>query len=301
MFKKATWLHLRIPFSYFLLPIFLFAISLSPNLNEPGLLWLFVILHLFVYPASNAFNSYFDKDEGSIGGLKNPPKVDKNVFLIAQAFDTIGLFLALYFFPRNWTLAAMLLVYVLVSRAYSHPSVRLKKYPLLSWLIAGFFQGAWVVWLVYIGLNDFSFTSIFKPHVLIPGFLASAILWGSYPMTQVYQHEEDAKRGDITLSIKLGVLGTFHFTAICFAIAAASYVWYFANYHELKYGLHFLIALSPVLLFFGWWYLQVRKSATAADFKNTMRLNFISATCLGGFFLYFFLNSSGILNVAGTY
>lgn len=87
-------------------------------------------------------------------------------------------------------------------------------------------------------------------------------------MTQVYQHEEDSKRGDITLSIKLGVLGTFHFTAICFAIASASYVWYFASYHELKYGLHFLLALSPVLLFFGWWYLQVRKSATAADFKT---------------------------------
>lgn len=301
MFKKATWLHLRIPFSYFLLPIFLFAISLSPNLSELNLFLLFIILHLFIYPASNAYNSYFDKDEGSIGGLKNPPKVDKNVLHIAHIFDTLGLLLAFYFFPGNWNLVLMILVYVLVSRAYSHPMVRLKKHPILSWFIAGFFQGAWVVWLVYIGLNNFSFSSIFKPHVLIPGLLASAILWGSYPMTQVYQHEEDAKRGDHTLSIRLGVLGTFHFTAICFGIAAAAFVWYFANYHQLRYGLHFLLAMSPVLLFFGWWYLKVRRNRDAADFKNTMRLNFISATCLGGFFLYFFLNSSGILNVAGAY
>lgn len=301
MFKKATWLHLRIPFSYFLLPIFLFAISLSPNLSELNLFLLFIILHLFIYPASNAYNSYFDKDEGSIGGLKNPPKVDKNVLYIAHIFDTLGLLLAFYFFPGNWNLVLMILVYVLVSRAYSHPMVRLKKHPILSWFIAGFFQGAWVVWLVYIGLNDFIFSSIFKPHVLIPGLLASAILWGSYPMTQVYQHEEDAKRGDHTLSIRLGVLGTFHFTAICFGIAAAAFVWYFANYHQLRYGLHFLLAISPVLLFFGWWYLKVRRNKDEADFKNTMRLNFISATCLGGFFLYFFLNSSGILNVAGAY
>ena len=33
---------------------------------------IFVILHILVYPASNGYNSYMDRDEGSIGGLKNP-------------------------------------------------------------------------------------------------------------------------------------------------------------------------------------------------------------------------------------
>jgi 1,4-dihydroxy-2-naphthoate octaprenyltransferase len=28
-------------------------------------------LALLIYPASNAYNSYFDKDEGSIGGFEN--------------------------------------------------------------------------------------------------------------------------------------------------------------------------------------------------------------------------------------
>ncbi|HEY9116890.1 MAG TPA: UbiA family prenyltransferase [Roseivirga sp.] len=301
MFKKSTWLHLRIPFSYFLLPIYLFAIALSPNISEQGLLWLFIILHLFIYPASNAFNSYFDKDDGSIGGLKNPPKVDRSVYLIAQIFDVIGIFLAIWFFPENWVLVLMLLTYILVSRAYSHPSIRLKKYPILSWMIAGFFQGAWVVWLVYIGLNAFDFFSIFKPHILIPGLLASGILWGSYPMTQIYQHEEDSKRGDITLSIKLGVKGTFYFTAICFGLASFAFVWYFSAFWQTKYGYHFLFAMSPVLLYFGWWYLQVLKDLKNANYQNTMRLNWLSATCLGGFFLYFFLNLSQVLNVVGVY
>lgn len=301
MFKKATWLHLRLPFSYFLLPIYLFAIAISPNLSEAGLGGLFIILHIFIYPASNAFNSFYDKDEGSIGGLKNPPKVDKNVLYIAQIFDTVGLFLTLWLFPQNWTLALMILTYILVSRAYSHPSIRLKKYAIISWLIAGFFQGAWVVWLVYIGLNDFVFSSIFKAHVLIPGLLSSAILWGSYPMTQIYQHEEDGRRGDHTLSMKLGVLGTFHFTAACFSLAAAAYAWYFLTYQQEKYAWHFLLAMAPVLMFFAWWYLKVRKDTDQANFQNTMRLNIISATCLGGFFLYFFLDSTQVLNVAGVY
>ncbi|WP_420384738.1 UbiA family prenyltransferase [Roseivirga sp.] len=301
MFKKATWLHLRLPFSYFLLPIYLFAISISPNLSEGGLLGLFLILHFFIYPASNAYNSYFDKDEGSIGGLKNPPKVDKNVFYIAQLFDAFGLALTIYFFPGNWTLLLMILTYILVSRAYSYSGVRLKKYAIVSWLIAGFFQGAWVVWLIYIGLNDFAFSSIFKLHVLIPGLLASAILWGSYPMTQIYQHEEDGKRGDETLSMKLGITGTFHFTGLCFSVAVLAYLWYFNTYWQINYGLYFLLFMSPVLVFFSWWYLKTRKEKNQANFKNTMYLNLISATCLGGFFLYFFLHSSQILNVVGVY
>lgn len=301
MFKKATWLHLRLPFSYFLLPIFLLALSISHNLSEEAILWLFIILHIFIYPASNAFNSYFDKDEGSIGGLKNPPKVDRNVLYMANLFDTLGLALTLWFFWGNWVLAAMLVVYIGVSRAYSHPMIRLKKFAFLSWFIAGFFQGAWVVWTVYIGLNDFAFSSLFKAPVLIPGLLASAILWGSYPMTQVYQHREDSKRGDYTLSIRLGILGTFHFTAICFAVATLAFCLYFQAYWQLFYAWPFLLAMLPVLLFFGWWYLKVLKDSSMANFTNTMRLNFISATCLGGFFLYFFLHSSHVLNVVGLY
>ena len=69
MLTRSTWLHLRIPFSYFLMPVFFFALGISPNLVESRLLWLFLIVHLFLYPASNGYNSYFDKDVKSIGGF----------------------------------------------------------------------------------------------------------------------------------------------------------------------------------------------------------------------------------------
>lgn len=301
MFKRSNWLHLRIHFSYFLLPIYIFALSISPNLSEAGLLGLFAILHLFIYPASNAYNSFFDKDEKSIGGLKNPPPVDRGLFFLSQAFDLIGLILAFTLFPGNYTLIGMLIAYIFASRAYSNPKIRLKKFAVTSWLIAGFFQGAWVVWIVYIGLNDFPIAHILKPHVLIPGLLASAILWGSYPMTQIYQHEEDAKRGDITMSIRLGIKGTFMFTGVFFGLASLGYVLYFQHYFNLKYGLVFLAAMAPVIVFFTQWFLKTVKDESKADYTNTMRLNWISATCLGGFFLYLFLHSTNILSVVGVY
>ncbi|WP_223285001.1 hypothetical protein [Hymenobacter qilianensis] len=73
-YRRAVPL-LRIPFSVYLMPVFWFGLS---ALREPFSLWraagVFVVLHVLAYPASNGYNSYYDRDEGSIGGLKKPPR-----------------------------------------------------------------------------------------------------------------------------------------------------------------------------------------------------------------------------------
>ncbi len=292
MFHKSTWLHLRIPFSFFLLPVFLFAVSISPNLNPDRLLIVFAVLHLFIYPASNGYNSYFDKDEKSIGGLKNPPKVRKELYFTSLIFDVIGILLALQI---NVTFAVMAFIYGLVSKAYSHPMIRLKKYAWGSWFIAGLFQGLFTFLMAYSGINDFDTSVILQFKTVLPGFLSSLILWGSYPMTQVYQHEEDSGRGDRTLSYLLGIRGTFHFTAAVFMLAVTAYFFYFRQFYSIKYSWYFILALLPVLIYFSVWYLKVRRSPDAADYSHTMRLNFISALCLNAFFIYFFLDHTHVL------
>lgn len=292
MFKKSTWLHLRIPFSFFLLPVFLFALAISPNINETRIIIVFISLHFFLYPASNGYNSYYDKDEKSIGGLKNPPKVTKGLYYMALLFDVIAIGLGLMI---SWKFALMLFIYGLVSKAYSHPAIRIKKFPYWSWFIAGLFQGAFTFLMAYIGLNDFGFHVLKQWHIVLPGLLTSMILWGSYPMTQIYQHEEDTKRGDITLSYKLGLKGTFYFTAFAFSIASGLFFYYFMEYHEEKYAWHFILAMLPVVAYFGYWYTRVHQDPNKADYKHTMLLNGISALFLNAFFIYFFLNSSQIL------
>lgn len=294
MFSKSSWSHLRLPFSYFLLPVFLFSLSVSPNISEQPLLWTFVIIHFFLYPASNGFNSYFDKDEKSIGGLRNPPPVTKGLYFLALVFDIIAISLAIWKVSIGFSV--MLIIYSAVSRAYSHPWIRLKKYAFTSWFIAGLFQGAFTFIMCYMGVNKYGFMQAMKPTIIIPALLSSALLWGSYPMTQIYQHEEDAKRGDRTLSLLLGIKGTFWFVLIMFSLSAIGYVLYFSKYVALHYSFAFLIALSPVILFFLFWFVQVTKDERKADFTRTMWLNFISATCLNVFFIYLFLSSTHILD-----
>lgn len=295
MISRSSWLHLRIPFSYFLLPIFLFSLSISPNLNGQNILWTFIILHFFLYPASNAFNSYFDKDKGSIGILKNPPPVKKELYFLALLFDLIAVVLGLVFI--NYEFAVMLVVYGLVSKAYSHPSIRLKKYAITAWLITGIFQGIFTFVMCYIGLNDFSVVNALKDEVIIGGILTTVMLWANYPVTQVYQHDEDAARGDHTLSILLGIRGTFYFVGAVFAIVAAGFFVYFARLFSATYGLAFLLTLLPVVVFFGVWFVRVYRNESEANYTQTMWLTALSASCLNVFFVFFFLDRTSLLQL----
>ncbi|WKN45802.1 UbiA family prenyltransferase [Tunicatimonas pelagia] len=281
MIVRSTWLHLRIPFSFFLLPIYLFALSVAEDFSTIDALLIFFILHFSLYPASNGYNSFFDKDEGSIGGLEHPPPVQLELYRVSLLLDVVAIILGLIV---SVEFAIMLFIYGMVSKAYSHPSIRLKKYAIGSWLVAGFFQGFFTFLMVYVGVNETSLLFSQPPEMWLGATLASLMLWGSYPMTQIYQHDEDAKRGDFTLSYRLGVLGTFHFTAIFFGLATLGFWLYYRIYFgELLAGLY-LTSLLPVLGYFSYWYIRAREDRSRADFRHTMRLNFLSSLCLNLFF-----------------
>jgi len=295
MFEKNHWKHLRIGFSFLLLPVFLFALAVTPNLNPERLLIVFVVLHLFLFPSSNGYNSYFDKDEKSIGGLKFPPKVNKGLYYLSLVFFIVAIGLAL---KINLAFASMVLVYGLVSMAYSHPLIRLKKYAIISWVIAGFFQGFFTFGMAFSGLNDFAWEVFTKDYVYIPALLTSLILWASYPITQIYQHEEDAKRGDYTLSLKLGIKGTFLFSSLWFLVTLIAFAWYFIDRQQTwaLYGL--LAAFLPAIIYFMLWFYFVQKDpARYVTYDWVMWMSRISAIGLNAFFFWYFLENTQILQV----
>jgi 1,4-dihydroxy-2-naphthoate octaprenyltransferase len=295
---RSILLHLRLPFSILLMPVYFFALAVSPNFTEIGLLWVFVILHLLVYPASNAFNSYFDKDNDSIGLLKNPPKVNLGLYWTANLMDVLALVLA--YLKIGLTFSLLVLGYILVSRAYSHPWVRLKKYPWYGWFSAGFFQGFYTFMMAYAGINGFGLENLIRMHLAVPAFLSSVLLWGSFPLTQVYQHREDEQRGDFTISRLLGVLGTFHFAVGMFLIANMGFVVYFNHFHASKYALIFQFFLAPIVLFFALWYLMARRNERHVSYGWAMGMNWIAALSLNAFFIWFWLDRTQLTQVFGS-
>lgn len=289
---KNVLILLRIPFSLFLMPVYWFALSQAPVFDWKLALGVFVLLHGLIYPASNAYNSYYDKDESPIGGLENPPPVSKALYYTAWGLDLLAIILAYWW--SGWVLALALWIYSTVSKAYSNDKIRLKKYPILSWLVVGIFQGGFVYLSIMQALGNLSLTDLGQQQYWLPALLSTLNLLGFYPMTQIYQHKEDAQRGDLTMSRLLGIRGTFVFTALVFALVSGGFYLFFQEKQLLGYPtfVWYVLFLSPVLLFFHVWLIKVWKNPAEANFKNTMLLNVSGAICLNLFFMFIFLEKN---------
>ena len=264
------------------MPVFWFGLS---ALREPfawgRAAWAFVVLHLLVYPASNGYNSYYDRDEGSIGGLKAPPRVTPELLHLVRLFDALAVAGAALL---GWQFAALIVVYLLVSKAYSYEGVRLKKYPLLSTVVVVVFQGGFTFLLAQVGAGAAG-AQLFERSNLLLASVSTLFLCGSYPLTQIYQHQEDARRGDRTLSRWLGIRGTFVFAAgglLAGAVVMGLAYWLRGEGRNL---LLFGVATGPVVALFGRWAWVAWDEPALANYDWAMRMNKVSSLCLSIAFL----------------
>jgi len=282
----STFLHLRFFFSVFLLPVFFFALSQVPEINWNSAILTFIIWHLLVYPASNGYNSFFDKDEGSIALIEKPPPVDKSLYYFSLTLDLIALILTIFV---GWALFFAVLIYGTFSKMYSHPSIRLKKYPFISFFIVFVFQGAFVYWSTYASVSGMNSLYGWNLNFTIAGLICSCLIGATYPLTQVYQHEEDSKRGDKTLSLILGIRGSFYFSALLFLLSGILIFAYWYRLDLLTNFWLFLIISGPVFILFISWFVEVYKNPDDANFKKMSRMTLLSGLLM---LIYF-----GLLNI----
>lgn len=274
---------MRIPFSIFLMPIYWFALSdtvAQPKEHLMEAILIFIVLHILVYPASNGYNSFYDKDEDPVGGLEKPPTVTKHLYYLVIAFDILSIITAL--FVNNYFALAIVL-YLLISKAYSYDKIRLKKYPILSTVIVTVFQGMFVYVAVIVGLTH-NLASIDK-YSFTYAIIATLFLLGSYPLTQIYQHASDAKRGDKTISMVLGIDGTFFFSALFFTIATVVYIFAKLHQHLHYHVLSYIIISLPIVIYFVWWFLISLRDKSKVNFHHTMVMNKISSLSMSLIFI----------------
>ena len=283
MLQKSTITLLRIPFSFFLMPVFFFALSQVHDVNYTKALLIFLILHFIMYPASNGYNSYMDNDEESIGMLEKPPRPTRQLFYLTAVLDIMAVVLSFFVNP---VFAFCIIANILASRAYSYRGIRLKKYPVTGFLTVIIFQGAITFFMVYYG------SSVSPGLVNIPwhGMLVSSLLFGGfYPLTQVYQHQQDYKDGVQTISYKLGINGTFIFSGIMYALAELALFIYFNKRQQLEHFAILQLFFIPVLLYFIYWWRKVTRNHSNANFHYSFRMNIVAAFSTNAAFILLYL------------
>jgi 4-hydroxybenzoate polyprenyltransferase len=144
-----------------------------------------------------ALNSAYDKDEGDIAYLRQPPPPPRHLAGFSLGLMFIGLLLA-SMLPGEFQVAYA--ICLVMSVCYSVPPLRLKAVPGADWLINMLGFGTLTP---YAGWAATGLSLQPAPGVVLLGFCP--LFAALYPLTQIYQFEEDSRRGDRTLALTLGV------------------------------------------------------------------------------------------------
>jgi 4-hydroxybenzoate polyprenyltransferase len=164
-----------------------------------------------------SLNSAFDQDEGDIGYLDAPPPPPKHLAAVSIAVMAVGQWLS-FALPLGFAVAYA--ICFAMSVAYSVPPVRLKA-------VAG---ADWAINIIGVGvLTPFAGWSASGMALRPDGvwiMIGFGCLFGSlYPLTQIYQFEEDTSRGDRTLARMLGTSVSLTISAVAAALAFASFAY----------------------------------------------------------------------------
>jgi len=178
-----------------------------------------VVWVVFLNGGTLAINSVFDKDEGDIGYLRAPPPPPRHLLGFSAALLAGGQLLSVALPPAFRIDYAICLV---LSILYSVPPFRFKAVAGVDWVINMWGFGTLTPFAAWAATG--------RPLDLAHGLVLLGfcpLFAGLYPLTQLYQMEEDRRRGDRTLALMLGMRASLAVAIACTVLAFA--LWSFAR------------------------------------------------------------------------
>lgn len=265
--------HLRLHFQLILSGIFLWAFLLAGGVPDRRALWAFLVLHVLLYGGTTAYNAWYDQDEGPVTGLRRPPPAGRACLVGGLGFMLTGALLA------GFVSAAFGLVYALImllSIGYSHPRVRFKNGPATSLAVVALGQGvlgfvAGAVVAVPRGFPPVSGTLVWG------GAAATLLTTGLYPLTQVFQVQEDLARGDRTFAARFGPRAVFRTSLACFGLALATALPAARAVFTRGETVGLTLALGALLLLLAAWSRRFDPRARLANHDRVLALGLVTS------------------------
>ncbi len=262
--------HLRIHYQFLLISgTYLLGGVFSSNQNITMFIIQYLSVHIFLFGGTTAYNSFWDKDEGPIGGLKNPPKMKQWMHIASLIVQIIGLILA---FLVNYYFVLLYLGSMLLSIIYSHPKIRWKGHSVLSFIPIGlgtlfsFYMG-----YVAYGGNEIN---IFN---LLGGIGSTLIILSMYPISQIYQSEMDIIKGDKTFANQYSLGTVRKFFVVTYLIGLIMSAISFSIFSILL-SILTLVLGTPLMLFINAKLKNMK--GNIHDYSLVMRIKYFTSLAL---------------------
>jgi len=194
-----------------------------------------VIWVVFLNGGTLAINSVFDRDEGDIGYLNAPPPLPRYLLHVSVALLVAGQLLA-FTLPRGFQIAYA--ICFVLSILYSVPPFRFKAVAGVDWVINMWGFGTLTPYAAWAATGR----PLDAGHGLV--LLAFCPLFaGLYPLTQLYQFDEDRRRGDRTLALILGMRASLIVATLATLLAFGLFAWGMRLLHVGPKGFALLLPL----------------------------------------------------------
>jgi len=201
----------------------------------PQALGALAIWVIFLNGGTLAINSVFDRDEGDIGYLNAPPPLPRYLLHFSVALLVAGQLLA-FALPRGFQIAYA--ICFVLSILYSVPPFRFKAVAGVDWVINMWGFGTLTPYAAWAATGR----PLDAGHGLV--LLAFCPLFaGLYPLTQLYQFDEDRRRGDRTLALILGMRASLIVATLSTLLAFGLLAWGMRLLHVGPKGFALLLPL----------------------------------------------------------
>ncbi len=233
----------------------------------------FLSVHLLLNGGITAFNSYFDEDEGPIGGIENPPPLDGWMLPASIIVQLAGLVLA---WREGAVFVGLYVLTMVLSVLYSAPPFRWKSSPVLSLVAVGVGTGTNTFLMGYLAAGDFGIDG----RTVVGGLGTATLLLSMYPVSQVFQIEEDRERGDLSFAVHFGLEGVKRFFAASYPVGLLLTSAALAS-RRADLGLGFLIAGTAGGLITA--RTLSRLQGSSEEYRVVMRLKYSASLAFVGF------------------
>jgi len=208
-------LHLRLHYQLLILSGgFILGGYISGEMDATRYWFQFLNVHILLFGGATAYNSWWDKDTGPIGGLKHPPKMSRWMHPVSLLFMFGGLALAVWV---GFVFTLVFFISLVLFWLYSTPHYRWKSDPHLSLVAIAISTG-----FNSVLMGTLAAGGAISVNVVLAAAGASLILLSLYPVSQIFQIEEDKVRYDRTFASTYGVNGIKKFYLVSYIAGSIS-------------------------------------------------------------------------------
>jgi 4-hydroxybenzoate polyprenyltransferase len=264
----AFFIHLRWPYNLLVLSGgYLLGGLYRPEVDAIPFLIQLLNVHLLLNGGVTAYNSYYDEDDGPIGGIEHPPKMAPWMLPAALFVQAIGLAVATLEGPIFVGIFATTMA---LSILYSSRATRWKGRPLLSLSCVGIGTGVATFLMGFLAGGD---GGIDARIVAASGGVA-VLLLAMYPVSQVFQIDEDRSKGTRTFAVAYGLHGVRWFFVVATTVGLAT-VSITLGIGSPGLGVAFLAVGAAGALANGVVLFQLE--GTRAEYQKVMRMKYAAA------------------------